>query len=437
MTRRGIAKFLAAAALAAGFGASGEEARVVFLGGETVARFGAGGPGAGAKVFRRTFAGAPYWAVGVAGTNLTAGLKPEAVVVCAGEDMLDGPAADAIAHVTGIVRRAREGGARVVLCAMPPRGKTRDDPLRRKVALVNTQLRNFADGRNVLWADCGGRLLFPDGAYVPELQADGARLTQYGYEIFAASVLPAVNHILRGEPYVYAAEYPASADPNAYAREGTWSKLRLGRCGEGLYGGSWSGRPEAIRRKIREKKGGTFDVVFCGDSITHQWETVGKRVYAELCAKYDILNLGYSGDQTGHLLWRLENGELEGYRARLFMVAIGTNNPGSPRERAEGVREVVRVIRERHPEAKVLLLPIFPCGERAEDKGRVRNAKTNPLIAELADGEDVIWVDVWGKFIGEGGVISREVLYDFLHPAEGGYRIWAEAVEPYFRRYAR
>lgn len=88
----------------------------------------------------------------------------------------------------------------------------------------------------------------------------------------------------------------------------------------------------------------------------------------------------------------------------------------------------------RQPQAKTLLLPIFPSGETPDHARRVRNNAVNALIRPFADGERVIWVDFTKRFLQPDGTISKKMMGDFLHPKELGYDIWAEEVAPYFKQ---
>jgi beta-glucosidase len=111
---------------------------------------------------------------------------------------------------------------------------------------------------------------------------------------------------------------------------------------------------------------------------------------------------------------------------------IGTNNCGSntSEEIAEGVEAIIKKLREELPEMKVLVLAIFPRGEDDTHPGRQVNMKANKLIAELADGEMVYFLDINDAFLTDDRILTREVMPDLLHPREKGYGIWAEAMEP-------
>ena len=204
------------------------------------------------------------------------------------------------------------------------------------------------------------------------------------------------------------------------------------------YGASdwWLDRYQERRTQILNSKG-EIDLVFAGDSITHFWESSGKESLAELRKIYSVLDIGYSGDRTEHLLWRCENGELDGYKAKCIMLMIGTNNTwhrsDDPKHIAEGIRRILDVMRAKQPQAKIVLLPIFPFGDKAEHPNRVNNEKANALIKGYADGQKVIWVDFNAKFLDEKGD-NVKWMPDHCHPNAAGYReIWMPSVLPYFK----
>ena len=197
----------------------------------------------------------------------------------------------------------------------------------------------------------------------------------------------------------------------------------------------WPSREQEKSDQI-SKSGGNIDLVFVGDSITHGWENDGrgKSLYNELCKTYSILNLGYSGQRTENMVWRLENGELDGYRAKLFMVMAGTNNPEPAEEVAAGVHRILDVIRSRQPDAKILLLPIFPRGETAADARNAKNAEVNKIIQGFADGEHILWCDFTPELCDSAGGMSGNLSQDRLHLNEAGYAIWLKHVLPHFER---
>jgi lysophospholipase L1-like esterase len=189
-------------------------------------------------------------------------------------------------------------------------------------------------------------------------------------------------------------------------------------------------------------KKGDIDILFMGDSITDWWRSAGhgtqidgampyggKAVFEKYFGSMKVANFGIAGDTTQGVLWRLGNGEGEGYNPKAIMLMIGTNNTlrNSPPEIAMGVADVVFELRKDFPEAKILLLAIFPrSGPTSKVRGQID--EINRMISTLHDNQHVFFLDIGPKFLGPGGSIPRNIMSDGLHPTSMGYEIWAEAV---------
>jgi len=185
---------------------------------------------------------------------------------------------------------------------------------------------------------------------------------------------------------------------------------------------------------------GESDVLFMGDSITDFWRNAdgmfaGKPVQDKYFGDLKVANFGIAGDTTQGVLYRLQNGEGRGFKPRAVMLMIGTNNTGrnSAAEIAEGVGAVVLELQKDFPEAKILLLAIFPRGA-ADDPVRGTIAEINAVISRLHDGERVHYLDIGQKFLDAEGNIPKDVMSDALHPTGKGYEIWAEAVNETLRK---
>ncbi len=184
---------------------------------------------------------------------------------------------------------------------------------------------------------------------------------------------------------------------------------------------------------LKRGKDGKIGVLFLGDSITEGWG--GSRpVWDAHFGKYDPANFGIGGDRTQHVLWRIENGELDGITPKVVVLMIGTNNIGYPAEEiAKGDRKIVQAIRAKLPETKILLLGIFPRGADPtqpqvvgmRDKIKAVNAE----LAKLDDGKTVRYLDIGPKFMEPDGSLSKEVMPDALHLSRKGYQIWAESIQ--------
>jgi lysophospholipase L1-like esterase len=189
---------------------------------------------------------------------------------------------------------------------------------------------------------------------------------------------------------------------------------------------------------------GDAELLLMGDSITDFWRSeqgrfAGKAVLDKYFGHWKIANFGIAGDTTQGVLYRLKNGEGKGFSPRAVMLMIGTNNTGrnTAGEIAEGIGAVVLQLRRDFPQAKILLLAVFPRGA-ADDPVRETIADINRRIAKLHDGTNVHYLDIGAKFLDAQGNIPNDVMSDALHPSTKGYEIWAEAVrEPLTRLMAR
>jgi len=187
----------------------------------------------------------------------------------------------------------------------------------------------------------------------------------------------------------------------------------------------WRGNYERINADIK-KMDGKIDLAFVGDSITARW---GGDSWKKHWGSYRAVNMGIGGDRTQNVLWRLQNGQLDGYKARLFVLMIGTNNTDKntdPADVAAGIKAILALIQSKQPQAKILLLGILPTGEKP-NPGREKKAAVNELISKFAGGA-VHYMDIGAKFLQPDGTISKEVMKDFLHLGDKGFDIWAEAI---------
>ena len=193
-----------------------------------------------------------------------------------------------------------------------------------------------------------------------------------------------------------------------------------------------SGFVAAHTRFVAIAKENTAKVLFLGDSITAGWGGQ-KAIWEAAFGKYQPANFGIGGDRTQHVLWRITNGELDGFTPKTIVLMIGTNNSSSdPAEGiAAGVTKIVETIRQKTPATKVLLLGVFPRGEKAEPNvAREKLKAVNAIISKLDDGKAVFYLDIGSKFLEADGTLTKEIMPDFLHLSSKGYQIWADAVSP-------
>ncbi len=184
--------------------------------------------------------------------------------------------------------------------------------------------------------------------------------------------------------------------------------------------------------KAHREAGRRVDLVFLGDSITQGWENEGKAAWATHFAKHNAVALGFGGDRTENLLWRLQHGELDGMAPKAVVMMIGTNNTGDrledPAFTVAGIQKNLDEIRKRQPLAKVLLLALFPRGEKPDDLTRRHNDRINALLPALADGRRIVFLDIGRALANPDGTLSKDILPDWLHLSPQGYEIWARSL---------
>lgn len=190
----------------------------------------------------------------------------------------------------------------------------------------------------------------------------------------------------------------------------------------------------AHERFVKIAQEGKAQLVFLGDSITAGWGSK-KDIWDKAFGQYTPANFGIGGDRTQHVLWRIQNGELDGIKPKAAVLMIGTNNVGSDTAEgiAKGVTAIVETIRAKQPQAKILLLAVFPRGDKPTGKLGAANEKlkqVNAIIAKLDDGKNIHFLDIGSKFPQPDGALTKEVMPDFLHLSAAGYQIWADAISP-------
>lgn len=193
---------------------------------------------------------------------------------------------------------------------------------------------------------------------------------------------------------------------------------------------NWMKRHDLINERVKATK--DSQLLMIGDSITQGWEGNGKDVWAKHYAPRKALNLGIGGDRTQHVLWRLDNGNIDGVNPKAAVIMIGTNNSNrddnTAEEIAEGITAIVKKLRLRLPGTKLLVLAVFPRGEKPNPQ-REKIAKVNEIVSKLADDKDIFYMDIGPKFLADGGMLPKDVMPDFLHLSPKGYQIWADAIE--------
>ncbi len=196
----------------------------------------------------------------------------------------------------------------------------------------------------------------------------------------------------------------------------------------------WIQRHEKVLERVAQ---GNVDMILVGDSITHGWENKGKAKWNQYYAPRNAVNMGFSGDRTQHVLWRFDNGEIDNINPKLAVLMIGTNNSNrqdnTAEEIADGIKAICAKMRTKLPKTKILLLAIFPRGEKPSPQ-REKNDNASELASQIADGKHIFYLNINDKFLKPDGTLTKDIMPDRLHPNEKGYKIWAEAIEPTIKK---
>ena len=209
------------------------------------------------------------------------------------------------------------------------------------------------------------------------------------------------------------------------------------------------GMEQRHAEKVAAVRALKFDLMLIGDSITHGFDNPEfKAVWEQFFAPRNAICLGYSGGRTENILWNLANGELEGQSPKVAVLLIGTNNSDdanykvvhTPEQIAEGTAAIVKLLREKCLATKILLLRIFPrtnvykkpdgTERGSAEKRFAMNLRAGELVAKLADGKSVFFLDVNHVFLRADGMLDPKLMPDQLHPSPEGARAWARAMEP-------
>jgi len=192
-------------------------------------------------------------------------------------------------------------------------------------------------------------------------------------------------------------------------------------------GETWWKRQKALNDRVKE---GHVDLIYIGDSIVRSWTWDGQPVWDYYYAKRNGVMLGMTGDRTEQVLWRLQNGNIDGISPKLAIVMIGQNNGpfNTGEEIGAGVTAIVQTLREKLPQTKILLLAIFFRGEKPTPERAVLS-KANEAISKLADGKQIFYLDINHLFLRPDGGIHKSLMPDYEHPSREGHRVWAAAIE--------
>ena len=312
-------------------------------------------------------------------------------------------------------------------------------------------------GARLIWASTtpvaeGGMKDATEADLVARNAAAAAVMAKHGVAIndLHAAMLPHLvefqnpKDVHFGEPgYRFLGDQVAAAISKAvpHLNSVNTAVIPLGKLERDSYG--WEERHAAVMKVKAEIDP---EIVLIGDSITHFWGgqpdggkmgNRGSETWAQLFGHRRVLNLGFGWDRTQNVLKRIALGQLDGLKPKAVVIHIGTNNlaqtencrSNSPAEIAEGIQAIIEQVQAKCPGTAIVLMGIFPRGQKREDPKRAVLREINGLLKARQEQPGVTFLDITDHWLSDDGTLSKEIMPDFLHPNQKGYAVWAEALK--------
>jgi lysophospholipase L1-like esterase len=284
----------------------------------------------------------------------------------------------------------------------------------------------LADDKSVFYLDVNHLFLRLDGSIDPALRPDLLHPSPQGALLWARAMDPLLAKLMDDKPLDTDQPQNPAVVPVPKLENDSYD---------------WYDRHD---QELAARARTNPQIVLIGDSITHFWagepkarNQNGPNAWKEAFDGVPVQNLGFGWDRTQNVLWRLDHGEFDGLHPKTVVLNIGTNNfsgtsharSNTPEEVYDGIRDICIRIRSKSPESKIIVMGVFPRGQKADDPYRAKITELNQLLAKhLAEVKGIRFLDIGHQLTEPDGTISRETMKDFLHPTEKGYAIWAKAL---------
>lgn len=307
---------------------------------------------------------------------------------------------------------------------------------RRILERASNIVSNLADNEHIFYCDVNHVFLNMDGSINHELMTDWLHPNVNGAELWAQAMEPLLSKLMEDD----------SKDDRMPSNTALIPTMKLE---EDSY--NWWVRHSDV---LKVKDSLNPEIVLIGNSITHFWggnypplkyadgtsrEPNGPNSWKATFGNHRVLNLGYGWDRTQNVLWRLDNGELDGLDPKLVIIHIGTNNTSETEnvrrntasEIVEGIEAICLRVRSKVPGAKIILMQIMPREEMPDNWRRILINETNQILKKFAEDNNMILLDIGSEMLTHEGVLTKELTLDFCHPTDTGYQIWGNALRPY------
>jgi len=188
----------------------------------------------------------------------------------------------------------------------------------------------------------------------------------------------------------------------------------------------WMPRHEGLVANVKYNQ----KIVFIGDSITHFYErAAGIWNWTLLLKQYNkkLSNIAIGGDQTQHVIWRMQNGAFPaGINPQYVVLMIGTNNRQAPESIAAGIGKIIQMVNAASPSTKIVLMSILPRGTGNDDANTIRNNAVNSIIKNYHGYLNVMWLDISQYYVNPDGSLKNDLFTDKIHLSQAGFDIWRE-----------
>jgi lysophospholipase L1-like esterase len=290
----------------------------------------------------------------------------------------------------------------------------------------------LADGKHVFYCDVNHVFLNLDGSIDHDMMNDWLHPTPAGAKAWAQAMEPLLSELMGDR----------SLDSEISSNSAIVPVPKL----ENDSYDWWKRHAEVLRIKDSINP----QIILIGNSITHFWGGEPKLRYSDgklripngpktwdsLFSGYRVLNLGFGWDRTQNVLWRLDRGELDGLHPNTVIINIGTNNTSQTAnarinkasEIVEGIRSICLRVRSKVPGARIILMAVFPREQFPSDPRRILIDEINNQLKSFATEQKIIYVDIGPNMVDANGVFLQGMTFDFCHPTEKGYQIWADGI---------
>ncbi len=307
---------------------------------------------------------------------------------------------------------------------------------RRILERASDIVSHLADNKHIFYCDVNHVFLNNDGSINHDLLPDWLHPNPEGAKLWAQAMEPLLSELMGDKLRVNKKLSNTAIIPASKLEEDSYD---------------WWVRHNDV---LEAKDTLNPDIVLIGNSITHFWGGTcpplkfadgtsrnpnGPESWKATFGHHKVLNLGFGWDRTQNVLWRLDNGELDGLDPKLVIIHIGTNNTSETKnarmntaaEIEKGIEAVFMRVRSKVPRAKIVLMEIMPREEMPDNSRRVLINKTNKILKKFADKNNVTLLDISNKMLNPEGILTKEMTSDFCHPTDAGYQIWGNALKPY------